>query len=50
MIRKFFIMQLKRGFEEEYERRQNPIWKALGPISPMGEEVIEELLGAFSGV
>jgi L-fuculose-phosphate aldolase len=24
--------------------------RALGPISPMGEEVIEELLGAFSGV
>jgi L-fuculose-phosphate aldolase len=24
--------------------------RALGPISPMGEEVIEELLGAFPGV
>ena len=32
MIRKFFIMQLKRGFEEEYQRRHNPIWKELEEV------------------
>jgi L-rhamnose mutarotase len=32
MIRKSFIMQLKRGFEEEYRRRHNPIWKELEEV------------------
>ena len=32
MIRKFFIMQLKGGFEEEYQRRHNPIWKELEEV------------------
>lgn len=28
-IRKAFTMKLKAGFEEEYERRHNPIWPEL---------------------
>lgn len=29
IIRKAFVMQLKPGAEEEYERRHNPIWPEL---------------------
>jgi L-rhamnose mutarotase len=29
LIRKSFVMQLKPGFEEEYQRRHNPIWPDL---------------------
>lgn len=29
MIRKSFVMQLKRGAEEEYRRRHNPVWEEL---------------------
>jgi len=32
MIRKFFIMQLNRGAEEEYRQRHNPIWKELAEV------------------
>lgn len=29
MIRKAFVMSVKRGNEKEYERRHNPIWQEL---------------------
>ena len=29
MIRKAFRMSVHRGFEEEYQRRHNPIWQEL---------------------
>jgi L-rhamnose mutarotase len=32
MIRKFFVMQLNRGAEEEYRQRHNPIWKELEEV------------------
>jgi L-rhamnose mutarotase len=32
MIRKFFLMQLNRGAEEEYRKRHNPIWKELEEV------------------
>jgi L-rhamnose mutarotase len=32
MIRKFFLMQLNRGAEEEYRQRHNPIWKELEEV------------------
>ena len=32
MIRKFFVMQLNPGAEEEYRRRHNPIWKELKEV------------------
>jgi L-rhamnose mutarotase len=32
MIRKFFVMQLNPGAEEEYRRRHNPIWKELEDV------------------
>jgi L-rhamnose mutarotase len=32
MIRKFFVMQLNRGAEEEYRQRHNPIWKDLAEV------------------
>src|SRR5258707_13261199 len=32
MLRKAFVMQLKAGMEEEYERRHNPIWKDLADV------------------
>lgn len=32
MIRKAFLMTLKRGREEEYERRHNPIWPELQDV------------------
>jgi L-rhamnose mutarotase len=32
MIRKFFVMQLNRGAEEEYRRRHSPIWKELEEV------------------
>ena len=32
MIRKFFVMQLNRGAEEEYRQRHSPIWKELEEV------------------
>ena len=32
MIRKAFLMKLKPGFREEYERRHTPIWPELQEI------------------
>jgi L-rhamnose mutarotase len=32
MIRKFFVMQLNRGAEEEYRQRHNPVWKELEEV------------------
>jgi L-rhamnose mutarotase len=32
MIRKAFLMTLKPGFREEYERRHNPIWPELQEV------------------
>ena len=32
MIRKFFVMQLNRGAEEEYRKRHSPIWKELEEV------------------
>ena len=32
MIRKFFVMQLNRGAEEEYRERHSPIWKELEEV------------------
>ena len=32
MIRKCFVMQLKRGAEEEYRQRHRPIWKELEDV------------------
>jgi len=32
MIRKFSVMQLNRGAEEEYRQRHNPIWKELEEV------------------
>ena len=32
MIRKFFVMQLNRGAEEEYRQRHSPIWKELEDV------------------
>jgi L-rhamnose mutarotase len=32
MIRKAFLMTLKPGFREEYERRHNPIWPELREV------------------
>ena len=32
MIRKFFVMQLNPGAEEEYRRRHSPIWKELEEV------------------
>ena len=32
MIRKAFLMTLKPGHEEEYERRHNPIWPELQEV------------------
>lgn len=32
MIRKAFVMSLKPGCEEEYEKRHNPIWPELKAI------------------
>lgn len=32
MIRKAFLMQLKPGCREEYERRHNPIWPELQAV------------------
>jgi L-rhamnose mutarotase len=29
MMRKAFVMRLKPGMEQEYERRHNPIWREL---------------------
>jgi L-rhamnose mutarotase len=29
MFRKYFVMQLDRGAEEEYSRRHDPVWKEL---------------------
>jgi L-rhamnose mutarotase len=32
MIRKFFVMQLNRGAEEEYRKRHHPIWQELEEV------------------
>jgi L-rhamnose mutarotase len=32
MIRKFFVMQLNRGAQEEYQQRHRPIWKELEEV------------------
>lgn len=32
MIRKAFLMKLKSGCQEEYERRHNPIWPELESV------------------
>jgi len=32
MIRKFFVMQLNRGAEVEYQQRHSPIWKELEDV------------------
>lgn len=32
MIRKAFVMQLKPGFEAEYQRRHQPIWPDLAAV------------------
>ena len=32
MIRKAFVMTLKQGYEEEYERRHNPVWPELQKV------------------
>ena len=32
MIRKAFVMTLKPGYEQEYERRHNPIWPELQKV------------------
>ena len=32
MIRKAFVMTLKPGYEEEYERRHNPVWPELRKV------------------
>ena len=32
MIRKAFVMSVNAGFEEEYERRHNPIWPELEAV------------------
>lgn len=32
MIRKAYIIRVKEGFAEEYERRHNPIWEELAEV------------------
>ncbi|HEY0801782.1 MAG TPA: L-rhamnose mutarotase, partial [Steroidobacteraceae bacterium] len=32
MIRKMFVMQVRRGAEEEYQCRHNPIWNDLEEV------------------
>ncbi|MBV8141772.1 MAG: L-rhamnose mutarotase [Verrucomicrobia bacterium] len=32
MIRKFFVMQLNRGAENEYQKRHSPIWTELEDV------------------
>jgi L-rhamnose mutarotase len=32
MIRKMFVLQVRRGAEEEYRRRHNPIWNDLEEV------------------